>query len=82
MIVENNILIALPAKFIVYSTKPFTGQHFSRHRMKHRTVQHFSVSHQFTKHITKHFNLLKTLPQAVFSTLSNVNFSTKKFCFK
>ena len=41
--VDNNILISCGAKFIVYSTKPFTGQHFSRHRMKHSAVQVFSV---------------------------------------
>jgi hypothetical protein len=41
--VDNNILIAGGAKFIVYSTKPFTGQHFSRYGMKHKAVQRFSV---------------------------------------
>lgn len=41
--VDNNILIAAQAKFIVYSTKPFTRQHFSRRGMKHKTLQYFSV---------------------------------------
>ena len=43
LIVDNNILMAYGAKFIVYSTKPFTRKHFSRYRMKHKALQHFSV---------------------------------------
>lgn len=41
--VDNNILIADGAKYIVYFTKPFTGKHFRRYRMKHKAVQRFSV---------------------------------------
>jgi hypothetical protein len=40
--VDKN-LMARGSYFIVYSTKPFTRQHFSEHRMKHKTIKDFSV---------------------------------------
>jgi len=41
--VDNNILMAHGAKFIVYFTKPFARQHFRPYRMKHKAVQGSSV---------------------------------------